>query len=555
MNLKEILLRRRFELSSVAFFVSVCLNILSPLKASGQQPVTDVDPEISEARENVAPVKIDGNTLFYVHGITSYPAEMRADAIGRRIKKAAKNITPASDSVRIIEGEGKSVVYAGQEFIMNIYESDAAYENIDRNSLAQVIHTRIETAIQQYRNERSRPVLIGKSIHALGAAVLLTGILFAALWLIRIFDKKLQTKIRSGIDSVEVRSFRLIKSGNILKIISLLFKTIKVLTIIIIIGIFIEYILGIFPWTNNVAVSVLELFLKPLKTIGKGILNFIPGLAFLIVIFFITRYFLKLIKLLFTGIDQGAIDLKDFHPSWAMPTFRILRVFIIAFALVIAYPYIPGSQSNAFKGVTVFLGVLFSLGSSSFIGNIIAGYSMTYRLAFKKGDLIQVDDQIGFVEEQKILVTRLRSHKNEEIVIPNSILQNSKIINFSAREKDQRLILHTIVGIGYETPWRQVDAMLKLAADRTEGLLKDPPPFVLKDSLGDFAVNYEINVFCGDVNNIKSHYSKLHQNILDVFNENNVQIMTPAYEYDPEIPKVVPRDQWDLPLVNDEVKV
>jgi small-conductance mechanosensitive channel len=555
MNISEILSPRRFELSSVSLLVLLWVNLIYPLNVSGQQSEMDVDPEISEVQKNKAPVKIDGNTLFFVYGITSYPADLRASAISQRIKKAAKNIAPDSDSVRIIEGEGKSMVYAGQEFIMNIYEADASFENIDRKSLATVIQTRIETAIHQYRYERSRPVLIGKSIHAFGAAVLLTGILFAALWLIRLFDKKLQTKIKSGINSVEIKSFRLIKSGNIFKIISLLFRTVKVLLIIIITAIFIEYILGIFPWTNSVAVSVLELFLKPLKTIGKGILNFIPSLAFLIVIFFITRYFLKLIKLLFTGIDQGAIDLKDFHPSWAMPTFRIMRVFIIAFALVVAYPYIPGSESNAFKGVTVFIGIIFSLGSSSFIGNIIAGYSMTYRLAFKKGDLIQVDDQIGFVEEQKILVTRLRSHKNEEIVIPNSILQNSKIINFSAREKDQRLILHTIVGIGYETPWRQVDAMLKRAADRTEGLLKDPPPFVLKDSLGDFAVNYELNVFCGDVNNIKSHYSKLHQNILDVFNENNVQIMTPAYEYDPEMPKVVPRDQWDIPLVNDEAKV
>jgi small-conductance mechanosensitive channel len=555
MNIREILPSGRFELSSVSFFVLICINLFSTLNVSGQPTEMDVDREISEVHKNEAPVKIDGNTLFYVHGITSYPAEIRASAISRRIKKAAKNIALASDSVRIVDGEEKSMVYAGQEFIMNIYEADAAFENIDRKSLAMVIHGSIESAIRQYRYERSRPVLIGKSIHALGATILLAGILFATLWLIRFLDKKLQIKIKSGIDSVEARSFRLIKSGNILKILSLLFKTIKILSIIIITVIFIEYLLGIFPWTNSIAASVLEFFLKPLITIGKGILNFLPSLAFLIVIFIITRYFLKIIKLLFTGIDQGAIDLKNFHPSWAMPTFRITRVFIIAFALVIAYPYIPGSQSNAFKGVTVFLGILFSLGSSSFIGNIIAGYSMTYRMAFKKGDLIQVDDQIGFVEEQKILVTRLRSHKNEEIVIPNSILQNSKIINFSAREKDQRLILHTIVGIGYETPWRQVDAMLKLAADRTDGLLKDPPPFVLKDSLGDFAVNYELNVFCGDVYNIKSHYSKLHQNILDVFNENNVQIMTPAYEYDPEEPKIVPRDQWDIPLVNDEVKV
>ncbi|HSN50771.1 MAG TPA: mechanosensitive ion channel domain-containing protein, partial [Bacteroidales bacterium] len=235
-------------------------------------------------------------------------------------------------------------------------------------------------------------------------------------------------------------------------------------------------------------------------------------------------------------------------------TFRIVKIFLTAFAVIIAYPFIPGSSSAAFKGVTVFIGLLISLGSSSLIGNILAGYSMTYRRAFRKGDRIQVNDIIGFVDEQKLMVTRLRSHKNEEIIIPNSILQNSNIINFTSKAKEGGLIVHTTVGIGYETPWRQVDSMLKLAADRTEGLLKDPAPFVLKTLLGDFAINYEINVYCDDVDNILEHYTVLHQNILDVFNENNVQIMTPAYERDPAEPKVVPKDKWDLPLA-DEKKI
>jgi small-conductance mechanosensitive channel len=173
---------------------------------------------------------------------------------------------------------------------------------------------------------------------------------------------------------------------------------------------------------------------------------------------------------------------------------------------------------------------------------------MTYRGAFKTGDRIKVDDIVGFVEEQKLLVTRVRSLKNEEIVIPNSVLLNSNIVNYSTKAKEKGLILHTTVGIGYETPWRQVDAMLKLAADRTESLLKQPPPFVLQKSLGDFAVTYEINVYCNDANKMPFLYTALHQNILDVFNENNVQIMTPAYEGDPEIPKVVPRDKWETPL-------
>lgn len=550
MNITESIHIKRLKQERMFFLFMLAISFIFTSGIFGQS-TNDVDAVNPETAKNEAPVKLDGKTLFFVHGISSYPAELRAATISKRIKTAAEDNSGGSDSVKIIAGDGKSMIYAGKEFIMNVYDIDARTVNVDRETLSGLIITRIDAAINLYRYVRTRPVLIGKTIHALGASIVLALILIATLWLLRLLDRKLQVRIRSGIDSVEIKSFRLIKSGQLFKAISMFFRSIKLLAIIIITVILVEYILGIFPWTNSVALSVLELFLKPLKTIGNGLLNFIPSLAFLIVIFVITKYFLKLIKLFFTGIDQGAIDLKNFHPLWAMPTFRILRTAVIAFAVVVAYPYIPGSQSNAFKGVTVFIGVLFSLGSSSFIGNIIAGYSMTYRMAFKKGDLIQVDDQIGFVEEQKVLVTRLLSHKNEEIVIPNSVLQNSKIINFSAREQSQRLILHTKVGIGYETPWRQVDAMLKLAAERTSGLLKDPPPFVLKESLGDFAINYEINVFCSDVINIKSHYNQLHQNILDVFNENDVQIMTPAYIADPNAPKVVPKDQWDMPLVNE----
>jgi small-conductance mechanosensitive channel len=373
--------------------------------------------------------------------------------------------------------------------------------------------------------------------------------------LIRLFtgwmNRVTTLKLKASVDLLENKSQKVVSSVQLWKTVSILFRTIKWLLTFLLTLVFIGYVLGLFPWTNSFAVSAYKAFIQPVKDIAKALLNYLPSLMFLIVIILITRYILKLVNLFFTGIGKGVIVLNNFYPEWAMPTFKILRTGIIAFAVILAFPYIPGSKSDAFKGVTVFIGILFSLGSSSFIANIIAGYSMTYRRAFRIGDLIEADNHIGFVEEQKLLVTRLRSQKNEEIIIPNSTLLNSHIINFSAKANEKGLLIHTIVGIGYETPWRQVVAMLLLAADRTEGLLKDPPPYVLKKSLGDFAVNYEINAYIRDVSRLNLHYTHLHQNILDVFNENNVQIMTPAYEGDPETPKVVPRDQWDLPLAKE----
>lgn len=254
-----------------------------------------------------------------------------------------------------------------------------------------------------------------------------------------------------------------------------------------------------------------------------------------------------MLRLFFAGVETGTATFAGFDREWAWPTYRIVRVFVIAFAVVVAYPYVPGSGSAAFQGVSIFLGVVFSLGSTSVIANIIAGYAMIYRRAFKVGDRIKIDEHVGDVVERRLLVTRLRSPKNEEVVVPNSIILNSSVINYSALAAQGGLILHTTVGIRYETPWRQVEAMLLMAAERTPGLLKQPPPFVLKKSLGEFCVTYEINAYCDQPSSMGPLYSALHQNILDVFNEYGVQIMTPAYEGDPEQPKVVRKEQWFAP--------
>jgi small-conductance mechanosensitive channel len=537
---KSFVLRR---LLSVA--VSILLIIAGPLTA---QQTSEMDIEMMQDQKLIAPVKVDGDVLFMVRGSTSFPASDRAASISKRIRKAASNPNIPADSITIHSSTDHLVIFAGSEFIMNVFPGDAEVEHLSLETFANLIRKKITTTIKLYRIARSESILFEKSAKALGAAILLTVILILLFWLFRKLNKVLQKRIQKRIESVENKSFKLIQSGQLWKVINILTKTLRIGLTVLLIAFFLNYILGLFPWTSNIATYTLKLFLDPIISLGNGILHFLPSLAFLVVIFLVTRYLLKLIKLLFTGLQNGDIVIGSFYPDWAMPTFRILRTLIIAFAVVIAYPYIPGSSSSAFKGVSVFMGLLLSLGSSSFISNVIAGYSLTYRRAFKKGDRIKVNDNDGFVEEQSLLVTRLRSIKAEEIVIPNSILINSSIINYTSCAKERGLVMHTVVGIGYETPWRQVDAMLKLAADRTEGLLKDPPPYVLKLSLGDFAVNYEINAFCSDVSRMHFFYNNLHQNILDVFNENHVQIMTPAYVMDPPEPKVVPEDQWNTPV-------
>jgi small-conductance mechanosensitive channel len=528
-------------------FIILLISAIFSLDSSGQE-TSDVDPKIMEVQPDLAAVKLDGKTLFFVSGISSYPAELRATTISKRIRKAASDRSLLKDSVNIIEMEDRTMVYAGKEFVMNIYSHDATMEGIDRKVLAAIIKQRIADAVRLFREDRTPAVLFKKSLYAVGAIILFSGFLLLFLWLFRLINNALEIRIRKRVESVEHKSFNLIRSGQIWNIFHKLIKLVRFILIFGLTAVLILYLLELFPWTKGIRVFITDIFINPLRTFGRGIYNFLPSLAFLIIIFLVTRYILKLTNVLASGVGKGTIVIRNFDAEWAKPTVRIVKILIIAFAIVVAYPYIPGSGTNAFKGISVFIGLIVSLGSSSFIGNLIAGYSMIYRRAFKKGDLIKAGEQMGFVEEQQILVTRLRSFKDEQIVIPNSVLLNSNILNYSSRTNKSGVILHTRVGIGYETPWRQVDSMLLLAAGRTLGLLKEPAPFVLKESLGDFAVNYEINAYCKDTSNILLIYNTLHQNILDVFNENDVQIMTPAYMKDPEIPKVVPKDKWDIPL-------
>jgi small-conductance mechanosensitive channel len=238
------------------------------------------------------------------------------------------------------------------------------------------------------------------------------------------------------------------------------------------------------------------------------------------------------------------VPLRGFDAEWAQPTYQIARILIILLTLVIAYPYLPGSGSAAFQGLSIFAGLMLSLGASSAMASLIAGYTVTYRRAFRVGDRITVGDLTGEVCDVRLLVTHMRTSKNEEVVVPNSLVLQSHVVNYSKLARSHGLILHTTVSIGYETPWRQVEAMLQLAAERTEGILREPTPFVLEQSLGDFAVAYELNVYVDSTKLLPQRYAELHRNVLDVFNEYGVQIMTPAYEGDPEVPKVVPQDKW-----------
>jgi small-conductance mechanosensitive channel len=284
-----------------------------------------------------------------------------------------------------------------------------------------------------------------------------------------------------------------------------------------------------FPRTRYFVVKYLDYLIAPFKTICDGIIDFIPNLIFIAITVYIVRYFLRLLRVIFTEIQTGRINFSGFHKDWAQPTYKLSRFLIIVLAVVLISPYMPGFGSPAFQGISIFFGLLLSLGSTAAIANIVAGSALTYMRPFKVGDRVKIADTMGDVVEKTLLITRIRTIKNVEVTIPNSMVLGSHMINFSVMAEEGRLILYTSVTIGYDVPWRQVHDLLISAALATTGILKEPAPFTLQTSLNDFSVTYELNAYTKDVQNLLRIQSDLHQNIQDKFNEAGVEIMSPTY--------------------------
>ena len=536
------------ELKRRCVLLGLCVVLSLPaVRAAAQSPSSAAPNSAAENAESVvqtAPVIVDGETLFRVTGVEAYPAEKRAQAIADRIRVVAANRTVAPESLRLQDESFGTRILAGDQTIMVVFDADPAYAGVSRQYLAHAAVERIKEAIIDYRRDREPRLLLRHGLLAAGATLALIFGLWTAHVVVRKSRSALERRYKEKVQGVRIQSLRLIEAERLWGVVTGALGLIWAVIALMITYIYVHYVLTLFPWTRGLGNSLSDILVSPLVAIGAGFLNAVPNLIFLAILVLVTWYVLKLIRLLFVGIETGAITLSGFEAAWSKPTYRLVRFGVIAFALVAAYPYIPGSDSQAFKGISLLIGVVFSLGSSSLIGNMISGYSMAYRRLFKNGDRVRIGDYMGDVEETRLMVTYLRTIKNELVAVPNSKIINSDVVNYSALARKEGLILHTTVGIGYETPWRQVEGMLIRAAERTQGLLREPKPFVMRKELGDFAITYEINAYCDDPQAMEQLYTALYASILDVFNEYGVQIMTPAYMADPQQAKIVPKDQW-----------
>lgn len=470
------------------------------------------------------------DTLFNIFNKSgSFSAKERADAITQRIIKLADNYRFTPDSIQITHGESATDLSFRDNTLISISDNDALWNNTSRDELAENYRQIIGNEIIRYHHETSFTTLAKE----IGLALLVILIVFFVIKYIQQLSRWIRLKIiqQKGklIKGIKVKNYTLFDADSEVKTFFRINTVIKWLLIILVIYLALPILFGIFPWTQNFADTLFGYILTPVKKMLLAFWNFLPNLITILVIVFVFRYIFRGLTYLKNEIANEQLKIPGFFPDWANPTYQIIRVLIFAFMIVVIYPYLPGSGSPVFQGVSVFLGFLFTFGSAGSLSNVISGLILTYMRLFKIGDRVKIGDINGDVIEKSLLVTRIRTIKNEIISIPNSTVMSSHTINYSSDAPGLGLIINTTVTIGYDVPWKKMYEALIEAALRTEYVLENPKPFVLQTGLEDFYVSYQINAYIRESNKQATIYSELFQNIQDVCNEKGIEIMSPHY--------------------------
>lgn len=483
-------------------------------------------------KQNAAtfPVVLKRDTLFLIYTKSgALRPELRAKNISSHLETLLKDDFLTTDSLKIVESDFTTDIVYKDLVIMGVTDLDAMVFSKTRTQLAEEYGISMRLALLKARE--------GMSIMRVATRIGLVLLIIAGVWFIIRMLLKLNVKGETIITnnkekwlrSLSYKDYTFLTAEQELKVIFIALKIVRWFLILLLIYLVIPLIFSVFPFTRGWADTLFQLIWAPFKGILRSIWNYIPNLFSIVVIVVVMRYFIRLVRYIFSEIESEKLVISGFHPDWAMPTFSIIKFLLYAFMFIMIFPYLPGSDSNIFRGVSVFLGVLFSLGSSSAIANMIAGIVITYMRPFKVGDRIKLGELTGEVVEKTLLITRLRTTKLEEITIPNASILAGNTINYSSNSTNEGLIIHSTVTIGYDVPWKDMHQALIDASMLVPEVQKKPQPFVLQTSLDDFYVSYQINAYILDVHRLPAIYSSLHQNIQDVCNQRGIEIMSPHY--------------------------
>ena len=476
------------------------------------------------------PVVVEGDTLFYLYTKRGgYTPLQRAEMIDAAIMQLGKRFTLHPDSVYIESSDIVTDLMYGNKVIASFTDQDGLWEGRSREQLATDKRKIVVQKLKELKEEHSLWQL-GKRI--LYFVLVLAG-QYLLFWLTGWLFRKLKVRIQKLKDTrlkpISIQNYELLDTQRQVNLLIFLSNLLRYVIMLLQLLITVPLLFAIFPQTKGLAYQIFSYIWNPIKNILVGIVDYIPNLFAILIICFAVKYLVRLVHYLSREVEAGRLKFGGFYPDWAMPTYHIIRFLLYAFMIAMIYPYLPGAKNGVFQGISVFVGLIISLGSSTVIGNVIAGLVITYMRPFKLGDRIQLNDTTGNVIEKTPLVTRIKTPKNEVVTIPNSFIMSSHTVNYSASAREYGLIIHSEVTIGYDVPWRQVHQLLIEAALNTPGVIDDPRPFVLETSLSDWYPVYQINAYIREADKLAQIYSDLHQNIKDRFNEAGIEIMSPHY--------------------------
>jgi len=505
---------------------------LQEIRRADSTRQVNMQRQIDSLKRNAtgAPVILgtDTVTLIYTR-LGSFTPQERAEMNGRKILQTAKIFSFKDDSIVVMDaGSSHDIIY-GATIMASITDLDALWMNKSRIDLATEYRDRILEAIRIYQANASVVnilKMIGLSLLVVAVFILL--IIAVNYLFLKVIDGNIRHRKNKFLKGIRIRNLEILNAKKEMQVFLFLSKMVRYILYLVLIYLTLPILFSIFPMTQRLAQTLYHWISTPISAIFTGFVNYLPNLLKIIIIVIIFHYLIKFVRYIMKEIEDERLAIPGFYPDWAKATFNIIRIFLFAFALVMIYPLLPNSDSAVFQSVSVFIGIVVSLGSTSVIGNLLAGLVITYMRPFKIGDRIKVGDVSGDVVEKTPFVVRVETIKKEIITVPNLTILSSNVVNYST-SADEGVILYTTITMGYEIPQQKVYDLLITAALKTTHILSEPAPFVLSTSLGDNSASYQINAYTHRPELQATIYSELHTRILDAFHEAGVEMVIPHY--------------------------
>lgn len=469
-----------------------------------------------------------------------------------RVRRAQRRITqqlaqPGQHKVSVVDmSPGKLLQIDGAGSFYIAPDDIDPFQQETIASVANQAASQISLILKETQEGRS----LDRMLRACGYVLLASGIFVGLLWILfklrRAAIARILSLARDKLEGHQLIQAKLIKRDYIQTGLRRLLQWVSWVFIFLLSYEWLSFVLSQFPFTRPLGEQLNSYLLGIAETIGSAAIKAIPDLLTAGVIFFLAKLVVQGFNSFFDRVENGVITLSWLAADVVSPTRRITKIAIWLFALTMAYPYLPGSGTEAFKGVSVLVGLMISLGASSLIAQAASGLILTYSRIYRTGEFIQVNEHEGTITELGMFTTRLRNGMGLEITLPNALVLGNVTKNYSRAVDGPGFVVDTKVTIGYDTPWRQVEAMLVEAARRTNGILDEPRPKVFQTALSDFYPEYLLICQARSEDPVPRAevISNLHANIQDVFNEYKVQIMSPHYLSDPEKEKLVPKEGW-----------